>query len=58
MQWFGIHTYMIPMNAVDYVILISDVVRGYWRSKVVKRGKNWKLLTGIQFFVDILIWYH
>ena len=29
--FFGTDTHMIPLSAIDYNILTSEVIRGHWR---------------------------
>ena len=50
-------TGMVPTTVIDYVILISEIVKCHWRSKEVKQDHNWKMQLGMQFFALIPIWY-
>ena len=54
---FRMQTGMVPTTVIDYVILISEDVRGHRRSKEVKTGHNWKMQPGMQFFAFIPLWY-
>ena len=38
---------MVPTAVIYNDILISEVLRGHWRSKEVKTGHNWKMQPGM-----------
>ena len=37
---FALQTGMIPTTIIEYENMISEVIRGYWRSKQVKKSKK------------------
>ena len=48
---FAMQTGMIPTTIIDYVNLISEVVRDYWRSKQVKKSSHLKNATRDAIFL-------